>query len=116
MPTIPPLHHALRQCLPSTSLTDGQSLHILLQIQIQELKHQVQLMSIRMNDVEETHNVRVVHLFEQGDFADCGTGDAFIFGFETDFLEGYDAVIGGGEVAGFVDYAVGPCDFCVSDC
>ena len=66
-------------------------------------------MAVGVDDVEETDDVGVVHFFEEGDFADGGGGDAFVFGFEADFLQGDDALVWGGEVAGFVDYAVGAC-------
>lgn len=63
-------------------------------------------MAVCVYDVEETENCRVVHLFEQGNFADRGRGHAFIFGFEADLLEGHDALIGCTEVACFVDDSV----------
>ena len=66
-------------------------------------------MAVGVHDVEQADDVGVAHLFEQGDFADGGGGDALIFGFEADLLEGDDALVGGSEVAGFVDYAVSSC-------
>jgi len=61
--------------------------------------------AVGVHDVEEAHDGGVVHFFEEGNFADGGGGDAFVFCFETDLLEGDDAA-GVGEVAGFVDDAV----------
>ena len=64
-------------------------------------------MAVGVHDIKETDDGRVVHFFEQGDFADGGARYAFIFCFETDLFEGDDALIGRGEVARFVDDAVG---------
>lgn len=69
-------------------------------------------MAIGVHDVEEAHNVWVVHFFEKGDFANGRGRDAFIFGLETDFLQGDYAVVGRGEVAGFVDDSVCACEVC----
>lgn len=103
----PPIHHALWQRLSSPALADRQRLHVLLEIQIQILKHQIQLMPISMHNVQQAHDIRVVHLLEQGNLADGGGGNALVFGFQADLLESYDAIVGRGEVAGFVDYSVG---------
>ena len=48
-------------------------------------------MPIGMDDVEQTHNVGVVHLLEEGNFANCSAGDAFVLGLETDLLQSYDS-------------------------
>lgn len=62
-------------------------------------------MAVGVDNVEETQDVVVFHLLEERDLANGGAGDAFIFGFEADLLEGDDfAAIG--EVAGFVDDTV----------
>jgi len=47
--------------------------------------------AVGVHDVEESHDVWVVHLLEERDLANGGAGYAFIFGFEADFLEGYDS-------------------------
>lgn len=62
-----------------------------------------------MDDVEESDNVGIVHLFEERDLADGSAGNSFVFGFETNFLESDDptAIL---EVAGFVDNTVGSYD------
>ena len=62
-------------------------------------------MAIGVYDVEKTDNVRVVHFFQKRNFANCGTGDTFIFRFETDLLESDDSSRVK-EIAGFVDDAV----------
>jgi len=105
----PSIHDALRQRLTPPTLTDWQGLHVLFQVEIQILKHQVQFVAIGVYDIQQAHDVGVTHLLEQGDFADGGGGNAFVFGFETDLLEGDDALVGGGEIAGFVDDAVCSC-------
>lgn len=62
-------------------------------------------MAINVYDVEETDNVWVVHFFKERNFANCGTGDTFIFGFEANLLESND-LSRVKEIAGFVDYTV----------
>ena len=106
---LPALHDPLRQRLPPPTLTDGQRLHILLEIQVQELEDEVQLVAVGVHDVEQAHDGVVVHLFEQGDLADGGAGHAPVFGLQADLLQRDDAVVRGREVAGFVDDAVGAC-------
>jgi hypothetical protein len=58
-----------------------------------------------VDDIEQPHNVDIVHLFEKGDLTDCRRRDAFIIGFKADFLERDDAVVGQ-KVAGFIDDTV----------
>ena len=64
-------------------------------------------MAVGMDNIKEAEDGRVVHLFEEGDFADCSRGDAFIFGFEANLLQGDDALVRCAEVACFVDDSVG---------
>lgn len=59
-----------------------------------------------MDDVEQTNNVGISHLLQERDFADGGTGDALIFSFEADFLQG-DNSAAIGKVSSFVDDTVG---------
>lgn len=66
-------------------------------------------MTVGVHNVEQTDDVRVDHLLEEGNLADGGGGDAFVFGFETDLLQRDDALVGRGQVAGFVYDAVGAC-------
>lgn len=63
-------------------------------------------MAVGVYDVQQADNVGVVHLLEQGDLANGGRGDALIFGFEADLLEGDDALVLGGEVARLVDNSI----------
>ena len=105
----PSIHDALRQRLPPPTLAHRQRLHILLQVQVQVLEHEVQLMTVGVHNVEQTDDVGVDHLFQEGNLADGGGGYAFVFGFETDLLQGDDALVRGGQVAGFVYDAVCAC-------
>jgi hypothetical protein len=65
--------------------------------------------AIGVDNVEQLDNVGILHFFEEGDFADGGRGNAFVFGLEADLLEGNDLLILGGEIAGFVDDSIGAC-------
>lgn len=87
------IHHgAIGQSLAASTLAHGKSLHVFLQIEIQEFKDQVQLVAIGVDDVVQLDNVGVAHFLEERDFTDGGTGNTLIFGFETDLLESNDTV------------------------
>jgi hypothetical protein len=103
---LPSQTRAIWQRLAPAAVADGQRLHVLLQVAVEELKHQVQLVAVGVHDVEQAHDVGVVHLLEQRDLADSRRRDAFIFGLKADLLEGDDALVLGGEVLGLVDDAV----------
>lgn len=75
------LHDALGQWLAAAALRDGQRLHVLLQIEVQVLEDEVEFVAVGVHDVEQAHDVGVVHFFQEGDFADRGRGNAFVFGF-----------------------------------
>ena len=83
---------AIRQRLAAPAVRHRQRLHVLLEIQIQKLKHQVQLVPIGVHNVEQPHNVRVIHLLQQRDFANRRRGYALVFGLQADLLEGDDPV------------------------
>ena len=108
------VHAALGQRLATASLRDGQSLHVFLQIQVEVFEDEVQLVAVGVDNVEQAHNVGVAHLLEERDFADGSRRDTFILGFQTDLLECDDAVVGGAEVAGFVNNTVCACKTTVS--
>lgn len=93
---------ALGQRLATAALVDGQRLHVLLEVAVEELKHQVQLVAVGVHNVEQAHNVRVVHLLEQRDLADGRRRHALVLGLEADLLERHDALVLGGEVARLV--------------
>ena len=98
LPTLGNIFHAL---LPI-------HLHVLFEIHVQELEDEIELVSVGVNDVQETDNGRVLHLFEEGDLPDGCTWDAFIFCFKADLLEGDDSR-GMGEVSGFVHDTICTC-------
>lgn len=104
------VHDTLRQRLAATTLADGQSLHVLLQIHVQVLEDKVELVAVGVDDVEEAHDVGVVHFLEKRDLANGSGRDTFIFGFEADLLESNNALIGRAQVEGFVDNTVRACE------
>ena len=104
------VHDTLRQRLAATTLADGKSLHVLLQIHVQILEDEVELVAVGVDDVEEAHDVRVVHFLEKRDLTNGSGRDTFIFGFEADLLEGDNALIGSAQVEGFVDNTVRACE------
>jgi hypothetical protein len=104
------VHDTLRQRLAATTLADGKSLHVLLQIHVQILEDEVELVAVGVDDVEEAHDVRVVHFLEKRDLTNGSGRDTFIFSFEADLLEGDNALIGSAQVEGFVDNTVRACE------
>jgi len=104
------VHDALRQGLAATTLADRQSLHVLLQIHVQVLEDEVKLVAVGVDNVEEAHDVGVVHFLEKRDLTDGSGRDTFIFGFEADLLEGDNTLIGSAQVEGFVDNTVRACE------
>lgn len=99
---------ALGKSLATTTVSDGKGLHVLLEVEVEELKDEVKLVAIGVNDVKETDDVGVFQFFEEGDFADGGAGDAFILGFESNLLQGNDAAMIA-QVSGFIDNSIGAC-------
>lgn len=104
--TSPSIHDTFRQWLSSSTLRHGQGLHVFLQVEIQILEDQIQLVTVGVDDVQQADNVWVVHLLEQRNLTDGSRRDTLIFGFQTDLLEGDNAVVGGGQITGFVDNSV----------
>lgn len=102
-------HVAVGQLLATSALADRESLHVLLQVEVEIFENEVELVAIGVHDVEEADNVRVIHLLEQRDFADGGGGHAFIFGLKTNLLESNDALVLGGKIASLVHNTVGTC-------
>lgn len=104
------VHDTFRQRLATTTLADRQSLHVLLQIHVQVLEDEVELVAVGVDDVEEAHDVGVVHFLEKRDLANGSGRNTFIFGFKTDLLEGDNALVGSAQVEGFVDNTVRACE------
>lgn len=101
------IHHgAIGKSLAASTLAHGERLHVFLQVKIQEFKDQVQLVAVGVDDVVQLNDVGVAHFFKERDFTNGGTGDTLIFGFETDLLEGNNAV-GVIQLTGLVDDTVG---------
>lgn len=94
--------------LAATTVSDGERLHVLLQVAVEELEDEVQLVTVGMDNVEQAHNVGIAHLLEEGNLADGGRGNALILGFKTDLLECDDSATVG-KVARLVDDTVGTC-------
>lgn len=106
-----PVHvetRAVGQSLPTPTLADRQSFHVLLQVKVEKLKDEVKLVAIGVDDVEEAHDVGVTHLLQERNLADRSRGNTFIFGFETNLLQRNNAAIVG-KIAGFVDDTIGSC-------
>lgn len=101
------LHIGIRERLATTALAHRQRLHVLLQVQVQILEDEVKLVSVGMDDVEQANNVGVVHLLEQGDFANGRAWNTLILGLETNLLEGNNALVLGCQIARFVNNSVG---------
>lgn len=104
------VHDTLGQGLATTTLADRQSLHIFLQIHVQILEDEVEFVAIGVDNVEEAHNVWVIHFLEKRDLANGSGRDTLIFGFEADLLEGDNALIGSAQVEGFVNNTVRACE------
>lgn len=98
-------HRAIGQGLTPTTLADWQSLHVFLQVAVEELKDKVEFVAIGVDNVQQLHDVGVLHLLEEGDLADGGAGDTLILGFETDLFQSDDTV-GGVQFASLVDDTV----------
>lgn len=97
---------SLWQGLAATAVGNGQRLHVLLEIQVEELKDEVQLVAVGVDNVEETHDVGVAHLLEQRDLADGGRRNTLVLGLEPDLLERNNATIVE-EIARLVNHSVG---------
>lgn len=99
-------HRRVGKSLAAAALADRQGLHVLLQVKVEELKHQVELVTVSVDNVVQLDNIRVLHLLEKGDLADSGTGDALIFRLQSNLLESNNAV-GMVQFSSLVDDTVG---------
>lgn len=96
---------AIREDFTASTLTDRKSLHILFEVEVQEFEHEIELVAVGMDNVQQSHDVRIVHFFQQGDFTDRRAGNALIFRLQSDLLQG-DNAVGMGELAGLVNDAI----------
>ena len=96
---------AFGQRLAPAALADRQRFHVLLEVEVEEFEDEIELVAVGMDDIKETHDGRVPHLFEQRDLSDGGRRDTLIFGLEANLLQGNNAaaIV---EVAGFVNNAI----------
>lgn len=62
-------------------------------------------MAVGVNNIQEADDVGVVQFSQDGNLADGGTGNAFVFGLETDLFESDNAAIVA-EITGFVDNTI----------
>jgi hypothetical protein len=84
---------AFWKCFSTTTLADWQRFHVLFQIQVEELKDEVEFVSVGVYDVQEADDARVVHFLEERDFTNGGGWNAFIFSFKADLLESDDSLV-----------------------
>lgn len=69
-----------RQSLPTSTLAHRKSLHVFLQVKVEELEDEVELVAVGVHDVQQSDNVGVIHLLQQGDLPDSSAGNTFILG------------------------------------
>lgn len=100
-------HRPIRESLATATLADRQSLHVFLEIEVEEFHDKVEFVAVDMDKVQQLDNVGILHLLEKRDLADGGTGNALILGLETNLLQGHNS-IGVVEFTGLVDHTVGP--------
>lgn len=67
-------------------------------------------MAVRVDDVEQAHDIGVVHFLEKRDLADGSGRDSLILSLEADLLEGDNTLIGSAQVEGLVDNTVCACE------
>jgi len=94
--------------LSASTFAHGEGLHVLLEVEIQKFKDEIELVAIGMHNVKKADDVGVVHFLEQRNLTDGCARDTFIFGFQTNLLQGNNTA-GVGEFAGFVDDTVSSC-------
>lgn len=96
---------ALGKLLVSATVRERERLHVLLQVQVEELKDQVEFVAIGVDDVVEVDDVRIIHFLEKGDLANGSARDALVLGFQADLLQ-CDHTVWMGQIASLVDDTV----------
>lgn len=91
--------------LSTAAVCDGERVHVLFKIKVEEFHDEVELVAVGVNNIQEADDVWVVKFSQDGNLADGGARNAFIFGLETDLFESDDAAIVA-EIAGFVDNTI----------
>lgn len=64
----------------------GAAVEQLLEVLVEELEHERQLL-VRVQHIDQAHDVGMLKLLEQGNFTDSGTRNTLLFGLETDGFE-----------------------------
>lgn len=67
-------------------------------------------MAVCVDNVEQAHDVGVVHFLEERDLADGGGGNSLVLSLEADLLEGDNTLIGSAQVEGLVNNTVCACE------
>lgn len=98
---------AVWECLAPSTFAHRKSFHVFLEVEVEEFEDEVELVAVRVNNVQQPYDVGIIHLLEQGDLADRCAGHSLIFGLESYLLQGDDSV-GVGEFAGFVHHTIRP--------
>jgi hypothetical protein len=91
--------------LSTTAVCDGERVHVLFKIKVEEFHDEVELVAVGVNNIQEADDVGVVQFSQDGNLADGGAGNAFVFGLETDLFESDNAAIVA-KITGFVDNAI----------
>lgn len=99
------LREPIWQRLAASTVTNRQSVHIFLQIEVHEFHNEVEIVTFGIDDVVQANDAGILHFLEQGNFADGGAGNALVCIFEADLFQRDDSVrmI---EFARFVDDAI----------
>jgi len=66
--------------------------------------------AVGMDNVEQAHDIGVVHFLEKRNLANGSRGNTFIFSLKTDLLERNDALVRSAQVKGFVNNTVRACE------
>jgi hypothetical protein len=91
--------------LSATAVCDRERVHVLFEIKVEKFHDEVELVAVGVNNIQEADDVGVVKLSQDGNLANGGAGNAFVFGLETDLFESDDAAIVA-EITGFVDNTI----------
>lgn len=81
------LHHELLHHVLAHALALWNRLHVLLEVHVEKLKHQVDLVRVRVHNVVERNDVVVSELLQQRDFSDRRRRDPLVLRLEPDLLE-----------------------------
>lgn len=77
---------AIWEDFTTSTLTDRKSLHILFEVEVQVFENEIEFVAVGMNDVQQLHDIGVVHFFQKGDFTNGRAGNAFILGLQSNLF------------------------------